>query len=136
MHRLVRPVAFAVSFALGATAMAQPVSATLIGTEELALQLEAHARTAGGDEQRARLASELDRPGLIERLQQYGVSAEQARARVQALSDEEAASLVARIDEAPAGGDVLGVLVFIFVLLLVTDILGLTKVFPFTRSVR
>ena len=32
--------------------------------------------------------------------------------------------------------DVLGVIVFIFVLLLITDILGLTKIFPFTRSVR
>jgi hypothetical protein len=31
---------------------------------------------------------------------------------------------------------VVGAIVFIFVVLLVTDILGLTKVFPFTRSVR
>ena len=53
------------------------------------------------------------------------------------LSDAEAAYLADQIDHAPAGGDsLLGVLVFIFVLLLVTDILGLTKVFPFTRSVR
>jgi hypothetical protein len=41
-----------------------------------------------------------------------------------------------QIDSMPAGGDVLGVLLFVFVLLLVTDILGLTKVFPFTRSAR
>ncbi|MBC7727858.1 MAG: PA2779 family protein, partial [Microbacteriaceae bacterium] len=42
------------------------------------------------------------------------------------------------LDTAPAGADggVIGVIVFIFVLLLVTDILGLTKVFPFTRSAR
>jgi hypothetical protein len=31
---------------------------------------------------------------------------------------------------------VVGALVLIFVILLVTDILGLTKVFPFTRSKR
>ena len=41
-----------------------------------------------------------------------------------------------RIDQAPAGGDILGVLFTVFIVLLVTDILGLTKVFPFTRSVR
>ena len=33
-------------------------------------------------------------------------------------------------------GDVIGVIVFIFVLLLITDILGFTKIFPFTRSIR
>jgi hypothetical protein len=42
-----------------------------------------------------------------------------------------------QIDTAPAAGtDVLGTLVFIFVLLLITDILGFTKIFPFTRSIR
>ena len=36
----------------------------------------------------------------------------------------------------PWGSDVLGAVLFVFIVLLVTDILGLTKVFPFTRSVR
>jgi hypothetical protein len=136
MSRFARTIASVVSIALGTTALVQPASATLISTEEVVQQAAAQARTEAGDGQRARLASELDRPELLERLQQYGVSAEQARARVDALSDEEAAILVARIDQAPAGGDVLGVAVFIFVLLLVTDILGFTKIFPFTRPIR
>jgi hypothetical protein len=46
------------------------------------------------------------------------------------------ANLAGRVDSMPAGGDIVGVLLFVFVLQLVTDILGLTKVFPFTRSVR
>ena len=53
-----------------------------------------------------------------------------------ALSDAEAIDLAARIDQAPAGGDILGTLTFLFVLLLVTDILGFTKIFPFTRAIR
>jgi hypothetical protein len=37
----------------------------------------------------------------------------------------------------PAGGSsVIGVLFAVFIILLITDILGLTKVFPFTRPVR
>jgi hypothetical protein len=56
--------------------------------------------------------------------------------RVRAMSDAEVAALADRVDQAPAGGDVLGLLFAVFVILLVTDILGLTKVFPFTRSVR
>jgi hypothetical protein len=31
---------------------------------------------------------------------------------------------------------VIGTIVFIFVVLLITDILGFTKIFPFTRSIR
>ena len=74
---------------------------------------------------------------VVAALQARGVDPAAARARVAALGDAEAAYLAQQIDLAPAGGDsLLGVLVFIFVLLLVTDILGLTKVFPFTKSVR
>jgi len=87
--------------------------------------------------QRAELEAFLDRADVRRQLQQYGVDTQQARERVAALSDSEIAELKGRIGELPAAGtDVLGVLVFLFVLLLVTDILGLTKVFPFTRSVR
>ena len=55
---------------------------------------------------------------------------------VNAMSDAEVAQLAGRIDQAPAGGEILGLLFTVFVILLVTDILGLTKVFTFTRSVR
>ena len=44
--------------------------------------------------------------------------------------------LAGKVGTAPAGAGIVGALVFVFVVLLVTDILGLTKVFPFTRSVR
>ncbi len=56
------------------------------------------------------------------------------QARVAALSDDEAAQLAARLDELPAGGsDVLSVALIIFLVLLFTDIMGWTKIFPFTR---
>jgi hypothetical protein len=70
------------------------------------------------------------------RLQAYGVDPAQAQARVAALTDEEAARLAAQIDELPAGGDILGAAVVVFLVLLFTDVMGYTKIFPFTRSVR
>jgi len=73
---------------------------------------------------------------VVSALAARGVDAAQARARVAALSDDEALRLVDALDRAPAGGDFLGTVVFIFVLLLITDILGFTKIFPFTRSIR
>jgi hypothetical protein len=70
-------------------------------------------------------------------LAERGVDLDQARLRVAALSDAEAARLGAEIDRAPVGAnDVVGSLIFVLVLLLITDILGYTKVFPFTRPIR
>lgn len=101
----------------------------LIGTEQL-------AQAIAPSENRGRLLATLDRPELVAALQERGVSPDEVRSRVNALADEEAAQLMAQVDQAPAGAGVVGVLFGIFVILLVTDILGLTKVFPFTRPVR
>lgn len=86
--------------------------------------------------QRAQVTAFLQRADVRQALQQQGVQADAAVERVHAMSDAEVAQLAGRIEQAPAGGDVLGMLFTIFIILLVTDILGLTKVFPFTRSVK
>lgn len=86
---------------------------------------------------RTEVAGFLEREEVRARLQALGVDPAAARDRVAALSDEEAASLAERIAELPAAGaDLIGALLFVFIVLLVTDILGFTKVFPFTRPVR
>lgn len=112
------------------TGFTQSVQAAMVGTD----QAQAAAAT---EQNRARILSALDRPDVISQLEKMGVAPDDARERVAALTDSEAAMLADRIDSMPAGGDsFLGVLLFVFLLLLVTDILGLTKVFPFTRSQR
>ena len=50
-----------------------------------------------------------------------------------ALSDEEVSQMANQLDEMPAGASVVGALFAVFVILLVTDILGLTNVYPFVR---
>lgn len=83
---------------------------------------------------RGQVASVLERSEVQARLQAMGVDPAQVRARVAALSDEEAAQLAARLDELPAGGsDVLAIALIVFLVLLFTDIMGYTKIFPFTR---
>lgn len=109
--------------------MPMAAQAGIVSSEQsFAPQTQSDAR----DKLNAVLAREDVRAGLAER----GLSVELAQERVRAMSDEEVASLSGRIDQAPAGGDVLGLLFTVFIILLVTDILGLTKVYPFTRSVR
>lgn len=108
-----------------------PVHAVVITTEEATAPVVQSASA-----ERVRVDTLLARGDVQQGLAAYGVSSEQAAARVAALSDEEVRQLDQRLGQAPAGGSVLGVIVFVFLVLLVTDILGLTKIFPFTRSVR
>ena len=90
-----------------------------------------------GGAQREAIDRLLERADVQARLQDYGVKAADVRARVAALSDDEVAQLAAQIDSLPAGGDsILGLVVLVFVILLITDILGLTKIFPFTKPIR
>ena len=113
---------------LGAWLPVHSVSAALIGTAELS----APAASA----ERERVRSFLQREDVRGLLQQQGLDAGAALGRVDAMTDAEVQTLAARLDTLPAGGDVLGILFATFVILLVTDILGFTKVFPFTRPVR
>ncbi|MDD5118647.1 MAG: PA2779 family protein, partial [Sulfuricurvum sp.] len=68
-----------------------------------------------------------------------GVDPKMVEQRIALMSDEEVSKISSQIDTLPAGGDfggIIGAVVFVFVVLLITDILGFTKVFGFTRSVR
>lgn len=85
---------------------------------------------------RAKIMAWVNREDVRAQLEARGVTTEQAQARVNALTDDEALQISGNLDRLPAGGDILGTAVFIFLVLLVTDILGYTKIFPFTRSVR
>lgn len=108
----------------------QTVQAALISTEQV-------VAAGAAQQERAKITIALDRPEVQAQFEKMGISRSDAEARIAALSDAEAASIAHQIDTLPAGGDgFIGVLLFIFILLLVTDILGLTKVFPFTRSAR
>jgi hypothetical protein len=79
----------------------------------------------------------LARAEVREALATRGVDATQVQARVAALTDAEAALLADQLDRLPAGAsDIVGVLFAVFLILLITDLLGLTKVFPFTRPAK
>ena len=119
----------AMSLTFAGLAQAAPVT---MGAPALISTEQAAAAQPG----RALLEQTLARADVIAGLQARGVSVDAARARVAALTDAEAAHVGAQIDQAPAGGEVLGVLLTVFIVLLVTDILGFTKVFPFTRPMR
>lgn len=109
---------------IGGLGVPLPVHAGMLPTD---------AAVANAD--RNRVASFLDREDVRLQLQAQGVNPADVKARVAAMTDAEAAQMAAHMDSMPAGG-ILGLILLVFVILLITDILGLTKVFPFTRPVR
>jgi hypothetical protein len=130
IHPLKKVVAQTLIAALVFGGFTQSVQAAIISTEQV-------VTAAAAQQNRAKIAAAFERADVQAELQKMGITRDEAQARVAALTDAETASVAHQIDTLPAGGDgIVGALVFVFVLLLVTDILGLTKVFPFTRSAR
>jgi hypothetical protein len=100
----------------------------LLRTIALALALavaQAHAGMIGiQDTERSRVKSMLERPELAAGLEKYGVSAADARARVDAMTPEEVSQLAGRLDQLAAGGALSNQdLMLIIILLLVLVIL-------------
>ncbi|MDZ4097210.1 MAG: PA2779 family protein [Methylophilaceae bacterium] len=107
------------------------VQAAMISSEQVA---EATV-TSSGEQDRARIIAALSRDDVQSALVARGIDPTQAQERVAALTDEEASTMANQLDSAPAGG-IIGAIVLIFLVLLITDILGFTKIYPFTRSIR
>ncbi len=108
-----------------------PARAALVPTDEVL--------AAQTNEKRERIQAFLNRQDVQAQLQQYGVSPDEAKARVNALTDDEAGNLAGKLDSLPAGGvigEIIGAALIVFIILLITDILGFTKIFSFTRPVK
>jgi hypothetical protein len=129
-----RMVCTPLAVATFAIALPAPAAARVVGTEEV---LRAETAAPGVPLDRDTLRALLDRDDVRSRLETLGVDPRAARDRVDALTDEEVERLAGQVDRLPAGGaSVVGVLFAVFIILLITDILGLTKIFPFTRPIR
>ena len=89
---------------------------------------------------RERVSTFLGRDDVQKVMEQHGVDAAEAQKRVASLSDAELAKIAQAMEQLPAGGDgigaIIGAAVFIFVVLLITDLLGFTHVFSFVNHKR
>ncbi|MBT3202849.1 MAG: PA2779 family protein [Gammaproteobacteria bacterium] len=65
-----------------------------------------------------------------------GVEQQQAENRVAAMTDSQIAEINQKISELPAGASAGGVLLTIFIVLVITDVIGATDIFPFINSVK
>ena len=128
LRLLAKPVAHVVVLGLLALSLHLPAAnAAMVGTDAV-------VNAAQAQQSRERVLSQLNRADVKAELMARGVDPAQVQARLDSLTDEEVQTLAAKMDQLPAGGDsVLGWLVFIFIVLLITDILGFTNIFPFVK---
>jgi Family of unknown function (DUF6627) len=108
----------------------QSAVAQIIGTERVIDQVR-------GNEARDYLNQILVRKDVQAALISHGIDPVEAKARIGSLSDAEVHKLYVQFKNLPAGGSdfgvIIGALLVVFIVLLVTDILGYTNVFTFVK---
>ena len=82
------------------------------------------------------LLQSLNRVEVQEQLLSMGVSTAELENRVNQMTQQEIAQLNQQINELPAGGDILGIIVLIFIVFVITDVIGATDIFPFIHPVK
>jgi hypothetical protein len=114
-------ITMALVFVIG---MPQAANAGMVGTQNLL----PHSLTQQDQKQA--------RQSFQKQLVDLGVEPEMAKARIASLSDQQIADISSQLTELPAGADAGGVLLTIFIVLVITDVIGATDIFPFIHPVK
>lgn len=105
-----------------------PAQAAMIGNTEIIAQVQSELN-------RSEILNILDREAARQQLSALGVSPEMVKQRVAQMTDAEVAQLNQHLAEMPAGGDIWGVLLLLFIVFIITDMLGATDIFPFVKPI-
>ena len=105
-----------------------PAQAAMIGNGQIIGEVQAELN-------RSDVLQILERAEAQQQLMALGVSPEVVKERVSHMTDQEVAQLNQSLADLPAGGDVLGVILILFIVFIITDMLGATNIFPFVKPV-
>ena len=109
----------------------QPLLAAMVPTEATIYKFKAQ-------DARDHLKTLISGNDIKNALISQGIDPYEAKARVDSLSDSEVIEVADKIEQLPTGGGVFGAVIgaalIVFLVLLLTDILGYTDVFPFVKS--
>lgn len=105
-----------------------PLQAAMVSTNDV-------ISTQQAEMDREVLAAVLDRADVQEQLVAMGLTVADVEQRIAFMTNAEVAQLNQQIADLPAGADVVGILVLLFVIFVVTDVIGATNIFPFIRPI-
>ncbi|MGF2736220.1 PA2779 family protein [Marinobacter sp. DUT-1] len=112
-----------------ATTFSTTAQAGMVGTGEIIQQQQVEL-------DRQQLLNMLERQEVQEKLAEMGVSKDQVADRIQNLTPAELADFEQQLAEAPAGQDVVGIIVLFLLVFIITDMLCATNIFPFINCIR
>ena len=127
-HALVLPVA---ALFLASIILPTAATAAMVTTDEVIAE-----ESAASD--RVLVMEFMAREDVRQQIVDWGVDPVEAEKRVSALSNAELARIAEHIKAEPAGqsaiGAIVGAALIIFIILLITDIVGVTDVFSFVKK--
>ena len=101
-----------------------PAQAAMIGNDQVVNPGLSHQTRDG-------LQQLFQQETIQQQLQAWGVNPDQIKSRIDSLTDAELAQINQQINAPQAGGDVLGILLVVFLVFVITDVIGATDIFPF-----
>lgn len=120
MRKIIATLTATVFFSMS---MMMPVAqAGIVSTSDYVQQQEVA-------DKRAQILDNFQREEVREQLTDLGVDAATVEMRVAALSDAEVMQMANEMEAMPAGGDALGTVAFILLVLLLLELLGVTDIF-------
>ena len=124
-HRTLAPV---LSLLLLCVSMGQAQAAIISNSQVIYQVQQANDKVA--------LLQTIRRADVQQQLLGMGVTTADIESRVNQMTQEEIAQLNQQINELPAGGDAFGLIVLIFIVFVITDVIGATDIFPFIHPVK
>jgi hypothetical protein len=121
-NRITCSIALVLCAAIFSSSIQTAAHAGVIGTQQYLSAVDREAAIA-------RIDAVLAREEVRSRLEHYGVDPAAAQARVAALTDAELETLANDLDNLPAGGDLLGVVGIVFLVLLILELVGVIDIF-------
>ena len=125
IQKTIKSIAISVFFAVGVVSFSIPAQAAMVATA----QIVADASGQVFDQK----VMQQQRDWIQARLEAGGVSQADSALRVSSLSDNQVIQVHQRMDEMPTGAGAAGAVLFVFVVLAITDLMGATDIFPFIR---
>jgi hypothetical protein len=128
MHPVLRRLAFFTALLHLLLVVQIPVAnAAMIGTHEVLAEQQHQV-------DQAQLMAMLDDEQVKDKLVAMGVEREQVESRIASLTPAELAQFNQQLDQAPAGG-VVGIIVLFLVIFIITDMLCATNIFNFVKCI-
>ena len=132
LHNSMKTIALFMALVMAATSL--PINfarAAMVGTDQAIEQ-------AAAASDRARVMDFMAREDVREQMMTLGIDPDEAASRAASLSDAEIQQIAGNLDQLPAGQSFLGAVIVailvVFLVLLITDLLGVTNVFGFVKG--